>query len=177
MNSFFEMFYLQYLNLRYNSAYNVGDPGFNPWVRNISWRRKWQSTPEFLPGKSHGWRNLATVHGVAKNWTRLPTCSRQFLYLTQRIDKGPFLPKPPLLLCHFLLLLIPLFSPCPLILLFVLPQTVKHTPYSRTWHLLLHLPKLLLHLPEMLLLQILVELSSFVLSGLFLVKIYLQWAT
>ena len=33
-------------------------PGFDPWVRKISWRRKWQPTPVFLPGKSHGWRNL-----------------------------------------------------------------------------------------------------------------------
>ena len=24
----------------------------------ISWRRKWQSTPVFLPGKSHGQRSL-----------------------------------------------------------------------------------------------------------------------
>ena len=22
------------------------------------WRRKWQPTPVFLPGESHGWRNL-----------------------------------------------------------------------------------------------------------------------
>ena len=35
-----------------------GRPGFNPWVRKISWRRKWQATPLFLPGKSHGWRSL-----------------------------------------------------------------------------------------------------------------------
>ena len=28
------------------------------WVRNISWRRKWQPTPVFLPGKSRGWRSL-----------------------------------------------------------------------------------------------------------------------
>ena len=27
---------------------------FNPWVRKIPWRRKQQSTPIFLPGKSHG---------------------------------------------------------------------------------------------------------------------------
>ena len=33
--------------------------GFNPWVGIISWRRKWQHTPVFLPGKSHGWRSLA----------------------------------------------------------------------------------------------------------------------
>ena len=28
--------------------------GFNPWVRNVPWRRKWQPTPVSLPGKSHG---------------------------------------------------------------------------------------------------------------------------
>ena len=33
--------------------------GFNPWVGKIPWRRKWQPTPVFLPGKSHGWRSLA----------------------------------------------------------------------------------------------------------------------
>ena len=26
--------------------------GFDPWVRKIPWRRAWQSTPVFLPGKS-----------------------------------------------------------------------------------------------------------------------------
>ena len=31
---------------------------FNPWVRKIPWRRKWQSTPVLLPGKFHGWRSL-----------------------------------------------------------------------------------------------------------------------
>ena len=33
-------------------------PGFDPWVRKIPWRRKWQPTPVFLPGKSHGQRSL-----------------------------------------------------------------------------------------------------------------------
>ena len=32
--------------------------GFDPWVRKIPWRRKWQPTPAFLPGKSHGQRSL-----------------------------------------------------------------------------------------------------------------------
>jgi len=31
---------------------------FDPWVRKICWRRKWQPTPVLLPGKSHGWRSL-----------------------------------------------------------------------------------------------------------------------
>ena len=30
--------------------------GFNPWVRKIPWGRK--PTPVFLPGESHGKRNL-----------------------------------------------------------------------------------------------------------------------
>ena len=33
-------------------------PGFDPWVGKIPWRRKWQPTPVFLPGKSHGLRIL-----------------------------------------------------------------------------------------------------------------------
>ena len=32
--------------------------GFNPWVGKIPWRRKWQPTPVFLSGKSHGQRSL-----------------------------------------------------------------------------------------------------------------------
>jgi len=41
------------------SVYNEGDrPRFDPWVGKIPWRRKWQSTPVLLPGKSHGQRSL-----------------------------------------------------------------------------------------------------------------------
>ena len=33
------------------------------WVQSLGredpWRRRWQSTPVFLPGKAHGWRSLA----------------------------------------------------------------------------------------------------------------------
>ena len=37
--------------------------GFNPWVRKIPWRRKWQLTPVFLPGKSPGQRSLQAPCG------------------------------------------------------------------------------------------------------------------
>ena len=40
---------------------NVGDaerPECDPWVRKIPWRRKWQTTPVLLPGKSHGQKSL-----------------------------------------------------------------------------------------------------------------------
>ena len=42
------------------------EPRFNPWVRKILWRRKWQPTPVLLPGESHGWR---TVVGYSP-WSR-----------------------------------------------------------------------------------------------------------
>ena len=32
---------------------------FSPWVGKIPWRRKWQPSLVFLPGKSHGQRSLA----------------------------------------------------------------------------------------------------------------------
>ena len=32
---------------------------FSPWVGKIPWRRKWQPSPVFLPGESHGQRSLA----------------------------------------------------------------------------------------------------------------------
>ena len=35
-----------------------GRPMFDPWFRKIPWKRKWQPTPVFLPGESHGGRSL-----------------------------------------------------------------------------------------------------------------------
>ena len=31
--------------------------GFHPWVGKFPWRRKWRSSPVFLPGESHGQRS------------------------------------------------------------------------------------------------------------------------
>jgi len=31
---------------------------FDPWVGKIPWRWKWQPTPVFLPGESHGKTSL-----------------------------------------------------------------------------------------------------------------------
>ena len=42
-----------------NICLQRGRHGFDPWVGKIPWRREWQPTPVFLPGDSHGWRNLA----------------------------------------------------------------------------------------------------------------------
>ena len=57
--------------------------GFNPWVRKIPWRRKWQPTPVLLPGDFYGQRSLVgyIVHDIAKNWTQL--CDFHFSYIVQ----------------------------------------------------------------------------------------------
>ena len=44
-------------------------PRFNPRVGKISWRRKWQPTPGFLPGESHGQRSLADYSSWG--WSRI----------------------------------------------------------------------------------------------------------
>ena len=61
--------------------------GFDPWVRKIPWRRKWQPTPVFLPRKSPEQRSLPgglestgsqrVGHGLAKAAT---VCSTRFAF-------------------------------------------------------------------------------------------------
>ena len=54
--------------------------GFSPWVGKIPWRRKWQPTPVFLPGESHGQRNLAGWSPwVAKSQTWLKWLTKDTL--------------------------------------------------------------------------------------------------
>ena len=51
-----------------NSPGNAGDR-FNPWVRKVPWRRKWQPTLVSclgIPMDREAWQ--ATVHGVTKEW-------------------------------------------------------------------------------------------------------------
>ena len=63
-----------------------GRPRFDPWVGKIAWRRKWQPTPVFLPGKfmdRGAWQ--AAGHGVAKNWTRLNDFT--FTFSTQHTEE------------------------------------------------------------------------------------------
>ena len=44
---------------------------FSPWVGKILWRRAWQPTPVFLPGKSHGQRRLVGYSPWGESRTRL----------------------------------------------------------------------------------------------------------
>ena len=52
--------------------------GFNPWVRKILRKRKWQPTLLFLTGESHGQKSLGGYsHKVAKSQTWLKWLSTQ----------------------------------------------------------------------------------------------------
>ena len=44
--------------LNFQGILQCGRSVFHPWVRKIPWRREWQPTPVFLPGKPHGQRSL-----------------------------------------------------------------------------------------------------------------------
>ena len=50
-----------------------------PWVRKILWRREWQPTPVFLPGKSHGWKSTVGY----SPWGRKELDMTKWLHLTQ----------------------------------------------------------------------------------------------
>ena len=59
-----------------------GFAGISAWVGKIPWRRKWQITPVFLPGKSHGWRSLEVYspwecQRVGHNWAPSLSLSSQ----------------------------------------------------------------------------------------------------
>ena len=55
--------------------------GFDAWVGKIPWRRKWKPTLVYLLWKSQDrgtWQ--ATVHQVAKSWTRLSDQTHNWTY-------------------------------------------------------------------------------------------------
>ena len=50
--------------------------GFDPWVRNIPWSRKWQPTPVFLPRKFHRQRSLVGYNP----WSRKESDTTEHTY-------------------------------------------------------------------------------------------------
>ena len=45
-----------------------GQHSFYPWVEKILWRREWQPTPVFLPGKVHGLKSLWSMVSQSRTW-------------------------------------------------------------------------------------------------------------
>ena len=58
---------------------------FDPWVRKIPWKRRWQLTPVFLPEKSHQW--LLRL-GLSLLWTRVQSLVRK-MKIPQTTRCGP----------------------------------------------------------------------------------------
>ena len=58
--------------------------GFSPWVWKILWRRKWQPTLVFLPGKFHGQRSLAgySLWDHNKSDTTKHACATHYYSIT-----------------------------------------------------------------------------------------------
>ena len=65
---------------------------FDPWTGNILWRKKCQSTPAFLPGKSHEQRSLADYCSwgytelSTTEWLRVHTCMCIFMHVCVFMD-------------------------------------------------------------------------------------------
>jgi len=53
-----------------NLPANAGRCGFDSWVGKIPGRRKWQPTPVFLPGKSHGQRTFHSPRAIHR-WIKM----------------------------------------------------------------------------------------------------------
>ena len=72
---------------------SVQEVWFDPWVKNILWRREWQPTPVCLPGKSCGKRSLASY----SPWG----CKRLTLSLSRNSKTQGWSPVVPDLGCSF----------------------------------------------------------------------------
>ena len=60
--------------------------GFDPWVRKIPWRRKWQPTLAVLPGKLHGQRSLADYSPWRRKRIRQDLSTKQQLLSSFKIS-------------------------------------------------------------------------------------------
>ena len=85
---------------------------FNPWVGKISWRSKWQPTPVFLPGESHGQRSLAGY----KQWGHKeldttehthPCCSQSWCNFSPQLQNSIMVVLIPVVLTPVVLTLTP----------------------------------------------------------------------
>ena len=56
-------------------------PGFDPWVRKMPWRKKWQPTPVFLSGEFHGQMTLAG----SSPWSRKESDTTEQVTLEQQL--------------------------------------------------------------------------------------------
>ena len=70
-----------------DNAGDIRDVGSITGIRKILWKRKWQSTPVFLHGESHGQRSLAALQWVGHDWSDLAGThiSKSTQWMTQTV--------------------------------------------------------------------------------------------
>ena len=67
--------------------------GFDPWVRKIPWRRKWQPTPVLVPGKPHAQRSLVGYSPWDHKRARHNWVTKQYLLPFQQSSRQPGIHK------------------------------------------------------------------------------------
>ena len=73
---------------------------FDPWVRKMSWSRKWQPVPVFLPRKSHGQRSLVGYSPLGhKELDKAVYCHPVYLTYMQSVCMHDKLLQSCLILC------------------------------------------------------------------------------
>ena len=76
------------------SAHQYRRHRFYPWVRKIPWRGKWQSTPVFLPGKSHQQGSLEgssmRLQRAGHDWACTNAHSVMAIHLLKRLIFSPW---------------------------------------------------------------------------------------
>ena len=75
--SIFHLYWASLVAQLVKNLLQCGRPGFNPWVGELHWRRKWQPAPVFLPGEAHGQRSLAGYSPQGRSQTLLKQLSTQ----------------------------------------------------------------------------------------------------
>ena len=61
---------------------------FDPWVRKIPWRKKWQPTPVFLPGKFHEQRSLVGYSPWGCKELNMTEQTQQHTFVTMMLSKA-----------------------------------------------------------------------------------------
>ena len=71
-----------------NPPANAGGMGSNPGLARFPWSKKWQPTPAFLPGESHGQRSLPDYSpwGCKESNTTECTCAHTRTHTHTHID-------------------------------------------------------------------------------------------
>ena len=98
--------------------------GFNLWVRKIPWRRKWLSTPVFLPGKFYEQRILAGCSPWGHKESDMTACIQCVcIYIYIYI---------------YICMCVCVYIPCHIFSIMVYHRILNIVPYATQWDLVIY---------------------------------------